>query len=65
MFIAKGLKKINEPKLDEDEFISVEKINLKKVIKMTETNLKMLIIIKLKNYYTSQVNLICSNQELQ
>ena len=33
-FIAKGLKKINEPKLDDDEFISVEKINLKKVIKM-------------------------------
>jgi ADP-ribose pyrophosphatase len=33
-FIAKGLEKVNEPKLDDDEFISVEKLNLKKVIRM-------------------------------
>jgi len=33
-FIAKGLEKINEPKLDDSEFLSVEKINLKKVIRM-------------------------------
>ena len=33
-FIAQGLEKVNEPKLDNDEFISVEKINLKKVIRM-------------------------------
>lgn len=33
-FVAKGLKKIGEPKLDDDEYISVEKIDLQKVVKM-------------------------------
>jgi len=33
-FIAKGLKKVDEPRLDDDEFISIEKMDLKKVVKM-------------------------------
>lgn len=36
-FLASGLKKIADLKLDEDEILSVEKIELKKVLRMIKT----------------------------
>ena len=36
-FLASGLKKISDLKLDEDEILSVEKIDLKKVLRMIKT----------------------------
>ena len=36
-FLASGLKKIADLKLDEDEILSVEKIDLKKVLRMIKT----------------------------
>ena len=36
-FVATKLKKISEPKLDDDEFVTVEKIPLKKIISMIKS----------------------------
>ncbi len=36
-FLASGLKKISDLKLDEDEILSVEKMDLKKVLRMIKT----------------------------
>jgi ADP-ribose pyrophosphatase len=36
-FIASGLKKVSDLKLDEDEILSVEKIDMKKVLNMIKT----------------------------
>jgi len=36
-FIASGLKKVSDLKLDEDEILSVEKIDMKKVLSMIKT----------------------------
>ena len=36
-FIASGLKKISDLKLDEDEILSVEKMEMKKLLKMIKT----------------------------
>ncbi len=36
-FVASGLKKVSDLKLDEDEILSVEKIDMKKVLSMIKT----------------------------
>ena len=36
-FVASGLKKISDLKLDEDEILSVEKLEMKKVMSMIKT----------------------------